>query len=96
MGIVKFALKFPHTFYVVAMLMLFLGVSAIFVTPKDIFPGIDIPVVSIIWQYTGLSPEEMEQRVTTYSEYSISSSVNDIKNIESETLSGISVERVFF
>jgi multidrug efflux pump subunit AcrB len=96
MGIVKFALKFPHTFYVVAMLMLFLGVSAIFVTPKDIFPGINIPVVSIIWQYTGLSPEEMEQRVTTYSEYSISSSVNDIKNIESETLSGISVERVFF
>jgi multidrug efflux pump subunit AcrB len=96
MGIVKFALKFPHTFYVVAMLMLFLGVSAIFVTPKDIFPNINIPVVSIIWQYTGLSPEEMEQRVTTYSEYSISSSVNDIKNIESETLSGISVERVFF
>ena len=96
MGIVKFALKFPHTFYVVAMLMLFLGVSAIFVTPKDIFPGINVPVVSIIWQYTGLSPEEMEQRVTTYSEYSISSSVNDIKNIESETLSGLSVERVYF
>ena len=96
MGIVKFALKFPHTFYVMAMLMLFLGVSALLVTPKDIFPGIDIPVVSVIWQYTGLTPEEMEQRVTTYSEYSISSSVSDIKNIESQTLSGLSIERIYF
>jgi multidrug efflux pump subunit AcrB len=96
MGIVKFALKFPHTFYVLALLMLFLGGSAILVTPKDIFPGINIPVVSVIWQYTGLTPEEMEQRVTTYSEYSISSSVNDIKNIESQTLSGLSVERIYF
>jgi multidrug efflux pump subunit AcrB len=96
MGIVKFALKFPHTFYVLAILMLFLGGSAILVTPKDIFPSINIPVVSVIWQYTGLTPEEMEQRVTTYSEYSISSSVNDIKNIESQTLSGISVERIYF
>ena len=96
MGIVKFALKYPHTFYVIAILMLFLGGSAILVTPKDIFPGINIPVVTIIWQYTGLTPEEMEQRVTTYSEYSISSSVNDIKNIDSQTYSGISVERVYF
>src|SRR5271155_5771659 len=96
MGIVKFALKFPHTFYVLAILMLFLGGSAILTTPKDIFPGINIPVVSVIWQYTGLTPEEMEQRVTTYSEYAISSSVNDIKNIESQTLSGISVERIYF
>ena len=96
MGLVKFALKYPHTFYVLAILMLFLGGSAILVTPKDIFPSINIPVVSVIWQDTGLTPEEMEQRVTTYSEYSISSSVNDIKNIESQTLSGISVERIYF
>ena len=96
MGIVKFALKYPHTFYVVAILMLFLGVSSIVIAPKDIFPGINIPVVSVIWQYTGLTPEEMEQRVSTYSEYSISSSVNDIKNIDSQTLSGISVERIYF
>ena len=96
MGLVKFALKFPHTFYVLAILMLFLGGSAILVTPKDIFPNINIPVVSVIWQYTGLTPEEMEQRVTTYSEFSISASVNDIKNIESQTLSGISVERIYF
>ena len=96
MGIVGFALRFRHTFYVLAFMMLFLGGSAILTTPKDIFPNIDIPVVTVIWQYTGLTPEEMEQRVTTYSEYSISSSVGDIKNIESQTLSGIAVEKIFF
>ena len=89
MGIVKFALRFPHTFYVVATLILFLGISAIVTTPTDIFPQIRIPVVSVIWQYTGLSPDEMEQRVATYAEYSISSTVNGIKNMESQTLSGV-------
>ena len=96
MGIVRFALRFPHTFYVLAGLMLFLGCSAILVTPKDIFPAINIPVVTVIWQYTGLTPEEMEQRVTTYSEYSISSSVSDVRNIESQTLEGIAVEKIYF
>jgi len=67
MGIVRFALKFPYTFYVLAILIVFLGVSAIKVMPEDIFPEINIPVVSVIWQYTGLSVPEMEQRVTTYS-----------------------------
>ncbi|KWV52842.1 RND transporter [Bradyrhizobium macuxiense] len=96
MGIVRFALKYPHTFYVMALVMLVLGISAILSAPKDIFPRIDIPVVTLIWQYTGLAPEEMEQRVTTYSEYSISSSVNNVRNIESQTLSGISVEKIYF
>jgi multidrug efflux pump subunit AcrB len=96
MGIVRFALRFPHTFYVLAGLMLFLGVSAILVTPKDIFPNINIPVVSAIWQYNGLSPQEMEQRVTTYSEYIISTSVNDIRNMESQTLEGIAVQKIYF
>src|ERR1700678_2329671 len=96
MGIVRFALRFPHTFYVLAGLMLFLGCSAILVTPKDIFPNINIPVVTVIWQYTGLSPAEMEQRVTTYSEYSISSSVSDVRNIESQTLEGVAVEKIYF
>jgi multidrug efflux pump subunit AcrB len=77
-------------------MMLFLGGSAILTTPKDIFPNINIPVVTVIWQYTGLTPEEMEQRVTTYSEYITSSAVNDIRNIESQTLSGIAVEKVYF
>ncbi len=81
MWIVRFALRFPHTFYVLAMLILFLGVSAIIGMPTDIFPEINIPVVSVIWQYTGLSTPEMEQRVTTYSEYSISSNVNGIKDM---------------
>jgi multidrug efflux pump subunit AcrB len=66
MGIVRFALKFPYTFYVLATFIVFLGVSAILVMPEDIFPEINIPVVSVIWQYTGLSVPEMEQRVTTY------------------------------
>src|SRR6201987_3887359 len=96
MGIVRFALRFPYTFYVVAALILFLGVSAIAVTPTDIFPQIDIPVVSVIWQYTGLSTPEMEQRVTTYSQYSISTSVTGIKNMEAQTLNGISVQKVYF
>ena len=93
MGIVRFALKFPYTFYVLAAFILFLGVSAIRVMPEDIFPVIDIPVVSVIWQYTGLSVPEMEQRVTTYSQYSISTSVNGIRDIEAQTLNGISIQK---
>src|SRR6201992_3591884 len=96
MGIVRFALKFPYTFYVLAVLILFLGVTAITVMPMDIFPQINIPVVSVIWQYTGLSTPEMEQRVTTYSQYSISSSVNGIQNMEAQTLNGISVQKIYF
>src|SRR5579863_10294883 len=96
MGIVRFALRFPHTFYVMALAILFLGISAIFSSPKDIFPSINIPVVSIIWQYTGLTPSEMQARVTTYSEYAISANVNNIRNMESQTLSGISVEKIYF
>jgi multidrug efflux pump subunit AcrB len=96
MGIVRFALRLPHTFYVLAALVLFLGTTAILSMPTDIFPEIDIPVVTVIWQYTGLSTPEMEQRVTTYSEYSLSSSVNGIRDIEAQTLNGISVQKVFF
>jgi multidrug efflux pump subunit AcrB len=96
MGIVGFALRFRHTFYVLALMMLFLGGSAVMTAPKDIFPNINIPVVTVIWQYTGLTPQEMEQRVTTYSEYSISSQVSDIRNMESQTLSGIAVQKIYF
>jgi multidrug efflux pump subunit AcrB len=96
MGIVRFALRFPYTFYVLAALILFLGGTAIAVMPTDIFPEIDIPVVSVIWQYTGLSTMEMEQRVTTYSQYSISSNVNGIKDMEAQTLNGISVQKIYF
>jgi multidrug efflux pump subunit AcrB len=96
MGIVRFALKFPYTFYVLAVFIVFLGVSAITVMPEDIFPEINIPVVSVIWQYSGLSVPEMEQRVTTYSQYAISTSVTGIKNMEAQTLNGISVQKIYF
>jgi len=96
MGIVRFALRFPHTFYVMAALILFLGAIAITAMPTDIFPQIRIPVVTVIWQYTGLSTPEMEQRVTTYSQYSISSNVNGIKDMEAQTLDGISVIKLYF
>jgi multidrug efflux pump subunit AcrB len=96
MGIVRFALKFPYTFYVLAAFILFLGVSAIMVMPEDIFPEINIPVVSVIWQYTGLSVPEMEQRVTTYGQYSISANVTGIRDMEAQTLNGISVQKIYF
>jgi multidrug efflux pump subunit AcrB len=96
MGIVRFALRLPHTFYVLAALVVFLGGTAILSMPTDIFPEINIPVVTIIWQYTGLSTPEMEQRVTTYSQYVLSSSVNGIQDIEAQTINGISVQKVFF
>src|SRR3977135_3999647 len=96
MGLVRFALRFPHTFYVVAALILFLGVAAIRSMPTDIFPKINIPVVTVIWSYTGLSTPEMEQRVTTYSQYSISSNVTGVKNMEAQTLNGLSVQKIYF
>jgi multidrug efflux pump subunit AcrB len=96
MGIVRFALRFPHTFYVVAALILFLGIAAIRSMPTDIFPEIRIPVVTVIWQYTGLTTPEMEQRVSTYSQYSISANVNGIKNMEAQTLNGLSVQKLYF
>lgn len=96
MGLVRFALRLPHTFYVLALLILFLGVTAARTMRVDNFPVINIPVVSVIWQYTGLSVPEMEQRVTTYSQYAMSSNVTGIRNIEAQTLAGISVQKVFF
>src|SRR5215468_2581528 len=96
MGLVRFALRFPHTFYVVAALILFLGTVACLEMPTDIFPEIRIPVVTVIWSYTGLSTPEMDQRVTTYSQYAISSNVNGIRNIEAQTLAGLSVQKIYF
>src|SRR6201995_1442851 len=96
MGLVRFALRFPHTFYVVAALILFLGGTACLTMPTDIFPEINIPVVTVIWSYTGLSTPEMEQRVTTYHQHSISSNVNGIRNIEAQTMAGLSVQKIYF
>lgn len=95
MWIVKLALDRPYTFVVAALLILLLGVFAIATTPTDIFPRIDIPVVSIIWTYTGLSTSEMEKRVTTFSEF-VLATVNDIRSIESQTLNGVATIKVYF
>ena len=96
MGLVRFALRFPYTFYVAAALILFLGSIAAWTMRTDIFPEIRIPVVTVIWQYTGLTTPEMEQRVSTYSQYSISASVNGIKNMEAQTLNGLSIQKIYF
>jgi multidrug efflux pump subunit AcrB len=96
MGLVRFALRFPHTFYVLAAFIVFIGAIAIRTMPTDIFPEINIPVVTVIWQYTGLSTPEMEQRVTTYAQYTMSSNVNGIKNMEAQTFNGISVQKIYF
>src|SRR5437867_3459694 len=96
MWIVRLALRRPYTFVVMALLILLLGVLSIATTPTDIFPEIDIPVVSLIWDYQGLATAEMANQITTFSEYTLSSAVNDVRNIESQTLNGISVIRVYF
>src|SRR5258705_9994328 len=96
MWIVKLALRRPYTFVVMALLILLLGVTSIKETPTDIFPEIDIPVVTVVWQYAGLSPDQMAKQITTFSEYTISSAVDNVKNIESQTLAGVSGIRLFF
>src|SRR6202142_2350586 len=96
MWIVRLALGRPYTFVVMAVLIAILGGTAIVTMPVDIFPYIDIPVVSIVWSYQGLSPEEMEKRMVTIFERSMTTTVNDIEHIESQSYSGVSVTRVYF
>ena len=96
MWIVRLALRRPYTFVVMAVLIAILGGTAIVTMPVDIFPYIDIPVVSIVWSYQGLSPEEMEKRMVTIFERSMTTTVNDIEHIESQSYSGVSVIRVYF
>ena len=96
MWIVRLALHRPYTFVVMSALILILGVAAIFVMPTDIFPNIDIPVITVIWSYNGVSPDEMEKRITTVSERAMTTTVNDIEHIESQSYYGVSVVRVFF
>ena len=96
MWIVRLALRRPYTFVVMAVLIAILGVSAINSMPVDIFPYIDIPVVSVVWTYNGLSPEEMEKRMVTIFERAMTTTVNDIEHIESQSYNGVSVTRVYF
>ncbi len=96
MWIVELALKRPYTFVVMAVLILIMGVVSIKNTAVDIFPNIDIPVISIIWTYTGLPADEFEKRITVYSEYALSANVNDVKSMESQTLDGVGLIRLYF
>src|SRR3984885_14937269 len=96
MWIVRLALRRPYTFAVFALLLLILGPISIMRTPTDIFPNIDIPVVAMVWPYTGLSPEQMAQRIVWQSERTLTTTVNDIEHIESQSLNGIGVIKIFF
>lgn len=96
MWIVWIALSRPYTFVVLALMLLIIGPLAIMRTPTDIFPDINIPVVSVVWSYTGLPPDEMANRITSIFERAVTTTVNDIEHIESESLIGISVTKLFF
>jgi len=96
MWIVRLALRRPYTFVVLSMLIALLGIGSAIETPKDIFPYIDIPVVSVVWTYAGLTPTEMEGRVVTICERAMTTTVNDIEHTESQSYQGVSVIRVFF
>ena len=96
MWIVKLALRRPYTFVVAALLIAILGAVTIRRMSTDIFPEIDIPVVSVIWTYNGVSADEMEKRIVTSSERGLTTTVNDIEHIESQSLNGVSVIKVFF
>ncbi len=96
MWIVRLALARPYTFVVMALLIVIVGITTIMRMPKDIFPDIDIPVISVVWGYGGLPPQEMENRIVTNYERALSTTVNDIEHIESQTLTGLSIIKIFF
>ena len=95
MWIVRLALRRPYTFVVMAILILVMGLIAIFRTPTDIFPNIDIPVISIVWNYAGLVPKDMNDRIISITERSLTTTVDNIEHIESQSLYGVAVVKVF-
>ena len=96
MWIVALALRRPYTFVVMAIVIIILFFVTVFRTPVDIFPDINIPVVSIVWYYTGFSPQDMADRIVTNSERGITTTVNDIEHMESQSVNGFGVIKVFF
>ncbi|OOG64537.1 RND transporter [Rhodanobacter sp. B04] len=96
MWIVRIALERPLTFIVLALLLLILGPLAILHTPTDIFPNINIPVVSVVWQYNGLPAEDMNNRIVTGFERAITTTVNDVEHTETQSLNGVGLVKVFF
>jgi multidrug efflux pump subunit AcrB len=95
-GIVRIALKRPYTFVVLAIFILIVGILSALRTPTDIFPDIDIPVIAVIWQYTGLPPDQMEGRVMAPFERVLTTTVNDVQHIEGRSVSGYGVVKIFF
>src|SRR5438128_789110 len=95
-GIVKLALRRPYTFIVMALLIMIFGVASVLRTPTDIFPNINIPVISVVFSYTGLSPDEMAGRVVTFYERAVTTSVNDIEHIESQSIPNYGIIKIFF
>lgn len=96
MWIVRLALSRPYTFIVMALVILLLTPVVLLRTPTDIFPNINIPVISLVWNYTGLQPQEMEQRIVSNSERAVTTLVNDVQHIESQSLNGIGVVKIYF
>ena len=96
MWIVRLALRRPYTFAVFALLILILGAFSIGTMPTDIFPNINIPIVTVVWNYTGLSAQEMSTRIVFNSERGMTTTVNDIEHIESQSLNGIGLIKIFF
>src|SRR2546423_1699034 len=96
MWIVRLALRRPYTFVVMALAIILLTPVVLLRTPVDIFPDINIPVISLVWTYNGLQPQEMEQRITSNVERGVQTLVNDVEHIESQSLNGIAVIKVFF
>ena len=96
MWIVRLALRRPYTFVVMALLIVALGTLAIFRMPTDIFPEINIPVVSVVWSYSGISPQEMADVVTVRCERAFTTNVNDIEHMESQSLPGLSIIKLYF
>src|SRR5579883_691757 len=95
-GIVRIALQRPYTFVVMAILIAIFGVMAWVKTPVDVFPNINIPVIAVVWTYNGLPPDDMAGRVVYYYERQLSSNVNDIEHVESQSLFGYGVVKIFF
>src|SRR6202045_2731472 len=95
MWIVRIALDRPYTFVVLALLILILSPVVILRTPVDIFPNINIPVIAVAWQYTGLNPEELEGRLTSVYERILTTTVDNVEHIESTTVNGQAVVKIF-
>ena len=96
MWIVRLALRRPYTFVVMAMLVVLYGAVTIARMPTDIFPEIDIPVIAVVWNYQGLSADEMDKRIISNYERALTTTVNDIEHIESQSLYGVAVVKIFF